>query len=270
MAGAESTIVKSGLWTKDQTKLALHLYCQLPFGKLHQGNSEIIDLATLIERTPSAVAMKLVNFASFDPAITGSGRKGLSNASALDREVWDEFNADWEGLAIECQHLREALSKQAYTAASSRIDPEFSDVSDYTGETKRVMTEQRIKQSFFRRAVLSSYRGSCCMSGVSEPRLLLASHIVPWSKDKSNRLNPRNGLCLSAIHDRAFDKGLITLSDELKIIVSDELKRQKDTFIEEAILSLEGRSIALPQRFLPSLEFVSRHRTEVFVDNQKA
>jgi len=265
----EGAIVKIGFWTKDQTKLALHLYCQLPFGKLHQGNSEIIELAALIDRTPSAVAMKLVNFASFDPAITGSGRKGLSNASALDREVWDEFNADWEGLAIECQHLRDAFSERADTASPSRIDPEFSDVGDYTGETKRVLTEQRIKQSFFRRAVLSSYRVCCCMSGVSEPRLLLASHIVPWSKDKSNRLNPRNGLCLSAIHDRAFDKGLIALSDDLKVVVSSELKRQKNTFIKEAIVSLEGRSITLPERFLPSIEFVSRHRAEVFVDNQK-
>lgn len=47
------------------------------------------------------------------------------------------------------------------------------------------------------------------MSGLAEPRLLIASHIVPWSKDKTNRLNPSNGLCLSAIHDRAFDQGFI-------------------------------------------------------------
>jgi predicted restriction endonuclease len=59
------------------------------------------------------------------------------------------------------------------------------------------------------------------MSGLSDSRLLIASHIVPWSSDKQIRLNPSNGLCLSAIHDRAFDKGLMTLSDDLKIVISE-------------------------------------------------
>ena len=72
-------------WNREQLKLAYYLYCQLPFGRLHNRNPEIIELAKLIGRTPSAVAMKLVNFASLDPIITGSGRKGLSAASELDR-----------------------------------------------------------------------------------------------------------------------------------------------------------------------------------------
>ena len=259
--------MQSGRWGKDQAKLAFHLYCQLPFGKLHSGNPEIIELAKLIDRTPSAVAMKLVNFASLDPAITSTGRRGLSNASTLDREIWAEFNADWEGLAVECQHLRVSLGERPEKIISPDVDSELEELSDYTGETKRVFVEQRIKQSFFRRAVLSSYRGRCCMSGLSEPRLLTASHIVPWSKDKANRLNPRNGLCLSAIHDRAFDQGLITLSDDLKIIVSKELKQQAENFAQALVVAIEGRPIENPERFMPSLDFIARHRKEVFVDN---
>jgi len=60
-------------WTRSQLKLAFYLYCQLPFGKLHQRNPEVIKLAGEIGRTASAVAMKLVNFASLDPAIRASG-----------------------------------------------------------------------------------------------------------------------------------------------------------------------------------------------------
>ena len=146
--------------------------------------------------------MKLVNFASLDPAITASGRKGLGNASELDREVWDEFHADWETLALECAMLSQKLRPMP------KIEPptdslDAFDLNDFTGETRRSITEQRVKQHFFRRAVLASYGGRCCMSGVSDTRLLVASHIVPWSIDKANRLNPKNGLCLSAIHDRA-------------------------------------------------------------------
>lgn len=102
------------------------------------------------------------------------------------------------------------------------------------------------------------------MSGVSDGRLLLASHIVPWSKDKSNRLNPSNGLCLSALHDRAFDRGLIGLSDEFTIIVSDQLRRNADQFLQKTLVDLHGSPIELPERFLPDREFIARHRREIF------
>ena len=257
-------IMSSGRWTKEQLKLAFHLYCQLPFGKLHSKNSEIIRLAELIGRTPSAVAMKLVNFASLDPSITGTGRSGLGNASALDKEVWDEFNADWESLAMECFALRAQLSTPS-TDELSFLSNEGGDVlEDYSGETRRVLTEQRIKQSFFRRAVLASYRGRCCMSGLSETKLLIASHIVPWSKDKANRLNPSNGLCLSSIHDRAFDQGLITLSDDFTVVLSRAIRQSTDRFVRQAFIDIQGRPISLPERFMPTTEFIARHRKEVF------
>lgn len=263
---ASKNIMTSTRWNREQLKLAFHLYCQLPFGKLHSRNPEIIQLSEMIGRTPGAVAMKLVNFASLDPAIISTGRKGLGNAGSLDKEIWDEFHANWEKLAVECELLRREFDNTGTLEdeADELLLPE-----DFTGETRRVVTEQRIKQNFFRRAVLSSYRGRCCMSGLSEPRLLVASHIVPWSKDKANRLNPSNGLCLSAIHDRAFDKGLITLTDDFKVVISEELKRRIEPFVTDVFLPLNGRTIEHPERFAPQAEFVAWHRRELFVDNRK-
>ena len=260
-------IMATVLWTKEQVKLAFHLYCQLQYGRIYGRNPEIIALAKVIGRTSDAVAMKMLNIASLDPAITSTGRVGLGNASALDREVWGEFHSDWERLAVECQLLRQQLDQNVI----EDFEPEVDDLlpEDFTGETRQVLTAQRIKQHFFRRAVLSSYRGRCCMSGLSEPRLLIASHIVPWSKDKQNRLNPSNGLCLSAIHDRAFDKGLITLSDDFRIVISEELKRLDEIFVKKVLLPLDGKPIELPERFMPSVEFISHHRSNLFVDNQK-
>lgn len=251
-------------WTKEQLKLAFHLYCQLPFGKLDMRTPEVIKLAGMIGRTPGAVAMKLSNFASLDPAITSTGRKGLEGASNLDREIWDEFHADWEALAVESEMLRRKLDVESQPVgdADEQLAPD-----DFIGETRKVLTEQRIKQSFFRRAVLSSYRGRCCMSGLSDTRLLIASHIVPWSQDRRNRLNPSNGLCLSAIHDRAFDKGLITISDDMEILISDELRRNKESFVVEVFQTLHGKKIELPERFAPQQEFIAWHRNELFVDS---
>ena len=254
-------------WTKEQLKLAFHLYCQLPFGKLHSRNPEIIQLAKLIGRTPGAAAMKLVNFASLDPAITNTGRVGLGNAGSLDKEVWAEFHADWEKLALECALLNAQLRIDKGVEIVVELDaPEQEGLQDFTGETKRVMIEQRVKQHFFRRAVLSSYRGRCCISGLSDARLLMASHIVPWSSDKQNRLNPSNGLCLSAIHDKAFDRGLITISDDYEVMLSEQLKRNDDAFIAQIFLPLEGRRIELPEKFIPNIAFLSCHRNEIFID----
>jgi predicted restriction endonuclease len=199
--------------------------------------------------------MKMLNIASIDPAITSTGRVGLGNASTLDYEVWDEFHSDWERLAIESKSYREQLAQNIVEDMTQEDDDLLPE--DFTGETRQVLTTQRIKQHFFRRAVLSGYRGRCCMSGLSEPRLLIASHIVPWSKDKANRLNPSNGLCLSAIHDRAFDKGLVSLSDDFKIIISEELQRRDELFVREVLLPLEGRTIEMPERFLPQVEFAA-------------
>jgi len=255
-------------WTPSQLKLAIHLYCRLPFGQLHSRHPEIIELAGLIGRTPSALAMKLVNFASLDPDIVARGRKGLDGASKLDREIWAQFHADWEGLALECSGLLAALRSEHHMPADDLDGDEAGDglaLADFTGATRQVLVEQRIKQQFFRRAVLSSYRGRCCMSGLSEPRLLLASHIVPWRADQANRLNPANGLCLSALHDRAFDQGLMTLEDDFTITLSEQLRQRDEPFVREVLWPLAGRQIELPERFLPSVEFLAWHRQQVFV-----
>lgn len=256
-----SAFPKRGNWTLEQLKLAFYLYCQLPFGKLHHRNPQIVELAHLIGRTPSALAMKLVNFASLDPAIRESGRSGLGNASALDKVVWDKFHSDWERLVVECEQVCQSLTSGV--RARSEAEQDGSDtfvLADYTGVTRQAIVQQRVKQDFFRRAVLSSYRNRCCISGVSDTRLLIASHIVPWREDKANRLNPSNGLCLSAIHDKAFDGHLFSLTDDNRIVLSRHLKASKDAFLREIFWPIEDRVIYLPERFRPDPSFVVLHR----------
>lgn len=263
----ESAFPTSGPWTAPQLKLAFHLYCETPFGKLHSKNRSIIALAQLIGRSPDAVAMKLSNFASLDPHIRESGRSGLRGASALDRQVWDAFHADWAGLSVECEALRRKLWTSRIQQGNETLLPaaEF-DRDDYSGETRQALVEQRIKQSFFRRAVLASYRGRCCVSGVTDSRFLVASHIVPWRLDKANRLNPSNGLCLTTIHDKAFDQYLFSLTDDHRVILSSQLKGTNDAFLREVFWPIDDRPIELPDRFQPDTEFVRHHRQSMLGD----
>lgn len=252
-------------WAADELKLAFHLYCLLPYGRLHQLNPEIIALAELIGRTPAAVALKLGNLASIDPAVRDSGRKGMGNASKLDRAIWAEFHADWEGLVLQSNQIRTDLEKAVEPTAT--VEPvDEKPLTDYTGNTRTQVVQQRIGQNFFRQAVLLSYDSRCCISGLAEPRLLVASHIVPWKQDQANRLNPSNGLCLSALYDSAFDQGLITLDEDWRVVLSVQLKKPEPA-LEQFFHSVEGQAIKLPDRFHPNPAFMQQHRESVFLDS---
>ena len=103
--------MKSIKWSDPELILALRLYYQLPFGKMHRGNKEIIQLANIIERTPSAVAMKLVNFARFDTNLRNRNIKGLVNGSKQDEVIWNEYGSP-EILEEKSNELIETINKK--------------------------------------------------------------------------------------------------------------------------------------------------------------
>lgn len=259
-APSGQAFVKVGNWTREQSLLAFRFYCETPFGQLHAKNKRVIELANLIGRTPSALAMKCVNFASLDPAMRASGRSGLSNASAMDKQIWGECHANWDQLLEECAALEVHLLQGQALESVSLADDALSAEPDFAGETRKVWQQQRVKQHFFRRAVLSGYGGRCCISGVSDTRFLVASHIVAWKDDAAIRLHPGNGLCLSVIHDKAFDQYLFSLTDDHRIILSRQLETTQDTFLQQVFWPSSGQPIALPERFAPEPAFIERHR----------
>lgn len=245
-------------WTRDQLLIAFKLYCELPFGKLHSKNLEIIKYAEKIGRTPSALAMKLANIASLDPVIRDSGRKGLSGSSRTDRDMWEEMTFDWERFSKEVMEAEQSIGVT--------VDPqEEEETASYQGMNKTVTTQVRIGQAFFRKCVLSAYGYMCSISGLSIPQLLIASHIVPWRVDEHNRLNPYNGLCLSALHDKAFDAGWISVDSDFTILVSPLLKRfPNDKFLSSSLLFFEKKPLLLPEKFQPNPEFLDFHRKNIF------
>lgn len=245
------------LWTRDELILAINLYCKLPFGKMHKGNADIIKFATMIGRTPSSVALKLGNFASFDPTLKERGIKGASNASKLDKKIWDEFYNNWDAALIASEKL---LAQEKHTTIEKLNKIDFSDIPR-EGKEKERLVKIRVNQSIFRTVVLATYNNACCITGINNPELLIASHIAPWSKDEKNRLNPMNGLCLNALHDKAFDNGLFTISaEDYTIRISSKLKtKNSPESIHQVFLKLEGEVMQLPDKFLPSKELLKMH-----------
>ena len=249
------------LWTRDELILAINLYCKLPFGKLHRLNPEVIHLANLIGRTSSSIAYKLVNFASLDPSLKARGIKGASNASKLDAEIWSEFFNNWDILPYESENLLANLENT--TLEKLNIIPELSLPKE--GKTREQLVKVRVNQSFFRSSILASYNNTCCITGIQQSEFLIAGHIKPWSLDERNRLNPQNGIAINALHDKAFETGLLTITTDYKIKISPILfKQKKSKSIEDYFLKYDNQKIILPSRFLPDVEFLKYHNENRF------
>lgn len=251
-------------WTREELILAFNLYCKIPFGKYNQRTAEVQELANLIERTPSAVAFKLVNFASLDPYHKNRGVKGMSNAGKLDQEIYNEFSNNWDDLIYESEEL---LSKKSgkgnlkeLTLAEIEID------NSKVGKDVNRLVKSRVNQSFFRKVVMQIYSNKCAVSSIDLPELLIASHIIPWSSNENERLNPANGICLSPLYDRVFDKGFMTLTDNFEIKFSNKLLVNSGKVCFEKFFDCyEGKILNLPEKFHPKQEFISFHRNNIFI-----
>jgi putative restriction endonuclease len=247
--------MRSGGWTRNQLILAFNLYCKIPFGRIHYRNPEIIALAKAIGRTPSAVSWKLANFASLDPSLRSRDISGATHGSKAERKIWDEFSGDWEKLAYESEKLMIEVH-HAENVVEESFFPE--------GKSREAIVRVRVNQAFFRSAVLAAYDLSCCITGLAVSELLNASHIVPWRVDQKNRTNPRNGLCLNATHDRAFDCGLITITEDYRVKLSPLIKRIKGDSINAFFLRYENSPVTTPSRFKPDPAFLRYHNEKIF------
>jgi putative restriction endonuclease len=252
--------MRNANWTRDELIIAFNLYCKIPFGRIHIRNPQIIALAKALGRTPSAVSWKLANFASLDPSLKKRKISGASHGAKLDREVWDEFNENWDQLAFESERLLGGLS------TASQISPETADLFP-EGKTRMAMVRVRVNQAFFRSAVLAAYNSQCCITGLAVPDLLNASHIVPWKDDVKNRTNPRNGLCLSTVHHCAFDCGLITVTQDYRVKISTVIEHSQDRALKNFICRYGDARINLPKHFGPDPAFLEYHNTRVFRKN---
>lgn len=246
-------------WSQDELLVAFRLYCRTPFGKLHQHNPDIIELARFLGRTPSAVAMKACNFASLDPVQKNRNISALGNVSRADRLLWESFEKDTETVAAAAEAAYARLSGPE----SAPPAPELEQPEGPT-EVERWVRVRRI-QGFFRAAVLTSYSYRCAISDIAVPELLTASHIIPWSMSPERRADPRNGIALNALHDRAFDRGLITFDTSWRLVVSSRLKTNHPSIIlRQALLDTEGQVLRMPERFAPDPEAMGHHREHIF------
>jgi len=250
------------LWTREELILALNLYLKLPFGKLHSGTPEIKYLASVIGRTASSVAMRLNNFASVDPYHQQRGVSGLSGGRKQVEPIWNEFINNKDELIFESEKI---LAEKENIALENKFADTLKGTEHLKGEYKVREIKTRVNQNVFRQIVMANYAGKCAITGIDIPDLLVASHIIPWSKNEKERLNPENGICLSALYDRAYDKGYIGISEKFEILLSTEIKKKsKEPYHIQFFASLRGATLNMPQKYSPNKEFLQYHMDVIF------
>ncbi|MDH5650014.1 MAG: HNH endonuclease [Gammaproteobacteria bacterium] len=253
-------------WTKEETIIVLNHYFKYPVSSAGTTNPNVINTAKLIGRLPNAVKMKIGNFASLDPELKKRGIGGLGNHTRLDEEVWNEFAANRKKLAVTSERLISKISNMPIEEIAEK-NKDYK--LDYLtkGEDKISTVKIRLYQKNFRECILGLYNNKCCITGLHIPSLLIASHIVPWSIDLKNRLNPENGICLNRLHDGAFDKGLITITPDYKIKLSKSLIYElRDGDPHGFFLPYQNQAINLPERYFPKKKFLEYHNKEIFTD----
>jgi putative restriction endonuclease len=190
----------------------------------------------------------MTNFASLDPTLK---QRGMSNHSRLDATVWSEFfnnMDDFFGANVAAPELVGTGEEAAVFRHRDGVDV-------------MRLGKTRVNQDFFRSLILASYDNKCALTGINSPALLVASHIVPWSVDEKMRTNPTNGICLNALHDKAFDLGLMTFDTDLTVRYSPKLP----ALTKKALAEFGANKLRLPSRFVPDEAMLAYHRSYVFI-----
>jgi putative restriction endonuclease len=245
-------------WSREEHVIAFNLYNEISFGTIHMGNPKVIELAALLGRKVGSASRKLANFSRLDPFHRERDVRGLEHGSKGEEEVWKDFAKHPEELAFESSRLLAARLGRPIEEVEDLDETELPP----PGIEREALVKLRVNQSFFRKRVLSAYEFRCCVTGLTARPLLVASHIVPWAEDAAQRLNPKNGLCLNALHDRIFDRRLMWIDENLVIRLSPnvcDLDNAACKRTVEWLMSFDGQPLLVPKNFQPDLAFLGKH-----------
>lgn len=247
-------------WTYEETQMAFALYYLIPANEIDKKDADVWRLAEGLARTPRSVAMKLWNIAALDERRVDQGKAGLRHGSSLDAKAWEDYRVQgddfiWDGIDL----LNSVLSREKLTPGVK-----YAMVYLREGGERTVEAKQRINQRYFKNSLVQNYSGRCCLTGLRITELLIASHIKPWAAcdDGFERIDPRNGLLLNAFHDKAFDRGLITLTKDMEIVVSRRVAH--DEANDGWLWAYDGQRIELPTCNAPAPKFIEYHQDCVF------
>ncbi|MBK7394201.1 MAG: HNH endonuclease [Chloracidobacterium sp.] len=154
-------------------------------------------------------------------------------------------------------------------AAAERSEPDPDEVEVFRDQIQRrdfevpdstaTVKTRGSAQKAFADQVKTNYGFRCAITGIVTKDFLIAAHIVPWSKDQTIRLDPSNGICLSLIMDRAFEKGFLLIEDDYTIRI-DWDKIGDDEGLLSQLAPYDGQKLNAPAKEVPKVSYLERRR----------
>jgi predicted restriction endonuclease len=137
---------------------------------------------------------------------------------------------------------------------------EINTENDFSSDNVQSTGKRRVGQQKFSKLIKENYNYACAVCGISEPEFLIAGHISAWSEDINNRLNPQNGICFCAFHDKAFEHGYLGISDNFEIVLNQRINHYSPIFPQ--LKGVLGKRITLPNNNFPDRELLRKHRAK--------
>lgn len=181
--------------------------------------------------------------------ITGEKKGILKKKNIIKVDETEDKNYQ-KALGIYSELITVREEAQKYFSKQKTINKE-NNPTETSSEIK-----SRVYQNKLREIVLDNYDCTCAICDINKVDLLVCSHIIPWSFDKKERLNPENAICFCALHDKLFDKGYFSLDSEYKIIYG--LKADKQ--IKKLLTNLKFK---VPKENKPNINFLNYHFREI-------
>ncbi|WP_224249979.1 HNH endonuclease [Hyalangium gracile] len=207
---------------------------------------ELIYFLRNIRRVSIPKAEFVIRF-GYQPNFDVAGATLVSTERVRDFEARHGPIEDW----FDLPYFREELPED-------RVELHDEVISDYSADNVAVVTKRRRLHAKFAAKIKANYGAACAMCGITEQDFLVAGHIVAWSEDEKNRLNPANGLCLCVLHDRAFERGYLIIDDGFHIRMNRHI--HPDSPLGNQLKQLDGLRLRLPVSHPPDLELLKRHR----------
>lgn len=216
------------------------LYAYLVESKSHrQIQRDILGLPAP-QKGGGFVTMEILHHFDLKKEAKGILSENFNNIEALHDEAQEIIK---EYLEIQTEAESIILKKQ--------INPNNK-------KTERLTTvKARVYQDVLKKYVSENYNHTCSLCENDQPELLVASHIVPWKSDESKRLDLDNCILLCNFHDKLFDKGFITLSDDYTLLISQELS-------DNVSKQITSTTLKTPKYESPNIENLKIHREEIF------
>lgn len=194
--------------------------------------------------------------------------KLLKHLFADELKTTGKYPNRWTAVILNHQFLMRSNSALAVDIASYYSlpliqEPSFDVAEDFFIENAKAEINIRIGQSKFRIGVLKNFKNKCALTEISEMSLLTVSHIVPWSHNKDYRGDISNGICLYIEIDALFDKGFISFTDDLKVIIASDRSKFSEQ-LQNKLKLLNGKQLKPPKYKDLNREYLEYHRTRIF------